>query len=354
MQCIILAGGFGTRLRPLTYTRQKSLLPVMNKPMIMHIIDELPKQVDRVIIAANYKKEQLKAFFEERNIGREIIVNDEPFPLGTAGAVKNAEKYIDGTFLVINSDVVSSLSIQSFIKYHSDKKSFATISLWPVENIREFGVVKLENDGKITRFVEKPKPENAPSNLINAGHYCLHAGILDMIPKDRMISMEKEIFPKVIEGGGKFYGFKFVGYWLDVGKKSNYLLAHRMLMEHERRKFRTGENCMVGGKLEYSCIGNNVEIGGDSTVRNSVVFDNSNIGDGTTVTDSIIGMGCKIGKNCKLSDSIMGDFHIIEDGKDVSGAEVWELDVPEGYPEKQVGNVIEEDGDPEDADENIR
>ena len=185
MEAIILAGGFGTRLKPLTYTRAKSLLPILNKPMITYLIESLPKNVNKVILAVNYKKTQIEEYFKKNDFNKEIIINDEPEPLGTGGAVKYAEKHISDSFLVLNSDIISSLNLNQMINFHNKKKSISTISLWPVENVSEFGVANVMEDGKIIGFVEKPKTEDAPSNFINAGAYLLEPEILDYIEPKR-------------------------------------------------------------------------------------------------------------------------------------------------------------------------
>jgi mannose-1-phosphate guanylyltransferase len=166
MEAIILAGGFGTRLKPLTYTRAKSLLPILNKPMISYLIELLPKEVDKVILAVNYRKNQIEKYFKEENFEMDIIVNDEPKPLGTGGAVKFAEKHITGRFLVLNSDIICSLNLDDMIEFHMMNNAVSTISLWPVENVSEFGVVDIKDNGNIVGFVEKPKPEDAPSEFI--------------------------------------------------------------------------------------------------------------------------------------------------------------------------------------------
>ena len=173
MEAIILAGGFGTRLRPLTYTRAKALLPILNKPMITYLIESLPNEVDKVILAVNYRKDQIENYFKKNNFGKEIIVNDEPKPLGTAGALKFAEKHITAPFLVLNADVICSLSLDEMIRFHKKNNAVSTISLWPIKNVSEFGVVDIQKDGNVVDFVEKPKPEDAPSDLINAGAYFL-------------------------------------------------------------------------------------------------------------------------------------------------------------------------------------
>ncbi|HEC95035.1 MAG TPA: nucleotidyltransferase family protein, partial [Thermoplasmatales archaeon] len=181
MEAVILAGGFGTRLAPLTYTRAKSLLPILNKPMILYLIESLPSEVDTVVLAVNYRKDQIERYFKENDVGKKIVVNDEPKPLGTGGAVKFAEKHLTGSFVVLNSDIISSLNLEDMMRFHRRMNAVTTISLWPVENVSEFGVVEIQGDGRITSFIEKPKPEDAPSNLINAGAYCLEPVVLDYI-----------------------------------------------------------------------------------------------------------------------------------------------------------------------------
>jgi len=207
MEAIILAGGFGTRLRPLTYTRAKALLPILNKPMVFYLISMLPKEVDKVILAVNYRKDQIEKYLKNNDFGKEIIVNDEPEPLGTGGAVdepeplgtggavKFAEKHITGPFFVLNADIICSLNLDDMIDFHEKKNAVSTISLWPVKNVSEFGVVDIKDDGNVIGFVEKPKPEDAPSNLINAGAYFLEPEVLDYI---------KRYFPKLLMILGNF------------------------------------------------------------------------------------------------------------------------------------------------------
>ena len=341
MQAVILAGGFGTRLKPLTYTRSKVLLPVLNKPMIAYIVDSLPEDVDRVIIAANYKKEQLEEFFEKNDFGKEIIINEEPKPLGTGGAVKFAERYIDDRFLVMNSDIISSLDVGDMVRFHTEKKAFVTISLWPVENVSEFGVVRIESDGRITQFVEKPKPEEAPSNLINAGAYCMEKGVLDYIDDpNRLISMEQEVFPRIIEDGRKFYGYRIEGFWIDVGRINSYIEVNKILLRRQGKRFLTGNNCEIEGELQDSSAGDNVEIGKGSKVISSVILDNVKIGRNVQIENSVIGESCIIRDGAKIINSVIGDEEEIGEGRIVEGERVWTKPIPEGYPDKQIGNVV--------------
>ncbi|MCU0849704.1 MAG: NDP-sugar synthase [Candidatus Thermoplasmatota archaeon] len=342
MEAIILAGGFGTRLRPFTFTRAKSLLPILNEPMIAHLIKTLPKKVDTVVLAVNYRREQIEEYFCSHDFGRTIIVNEEPEPLGTGGAVKFAEKHIVGNFFVLNADIICSLNLGEMLRFHERKKAVATISLWPVENVSEFGVVDIRNDGAITKFVEKPKAEDAPSDLINAGAYLLEPQVLNYIESGKLVSMEKEIFPQIIQNTGRFFGYKFQGHWIDVGRISSYLSVHRLLLEKQKKTFIQGEQCNVYGKLQLSCVGNKVTVGKNSSIDSSVLFDEVVVGENVTMDHCVIGQNVTIGDGVMLRNVAVGDNESIRQGTSLENAVVWNQPIPEGYPSKQIGNVIGE------------
>lgn len=341
MEAIILAGGFGTRLRPLTYTRAKSLLPILNKPMIAHLIETLPKEVDKVILAVNYRKKQIEEYFKENDYGKEIVVNDEPTPLGTGGAVKFAEKHITDRFFVLNSDVICSLSLKEMIEFHKKNNAVGTISLWPVENVEEFGVADVKDNGNIIRFVEKPRKEDAPSDLINAGAYLLEPKVLDYIETGRLISMEKEIFPQIIDDTGKFYGFKFSGYWMDIGRIKSYLDIHQFLLDKNNLENYTGENNKIEGEIKKSTLGNNVYIGKNSVIKSSVILDNARIEENSILSDCIIGENGVIGEKSNLKYTVLGDNEKIKENSSFDNKIIWTQEKPEGYPNKQIGNPIE-------------
>ena len=341
MEAIILAGGFGTRLRPLTYTRAKSLLPILNKPMITYLIESLPKEVDKVVLAVNYRKNQIEQYFKENDFGKDIIVNDEPKPLGTGGAVKFAEKHITGRFFVLNSDIICSLNLDEMIKFHIDNNAVSTISLWPVENVSEFGVADVKNNGNVVGFVEKPKPEDAPSNFINAGAYLLEQGVLDYIETGRLVSMEKEIFPQIISDTGRFFGFKFEGYWMDIGRISSYIDVHRFLMKKNKMKNYLGKNCEINGTLKESCIGDNVRIGNNSILESTIVYDDAIIEDNVVLNGSVVGENCRVSRFSNIKDSVLGDNEIIKEKSTSDNRAIWNQPIPKGYPDKQIGNVIE-------------
>jgi mannose-1-phosphate guanylyltransferase len=342
MEAIILAGGFGTRLRPFTYTRAKALLPILNKPMITYLIESLPKKVDKVILAVNYQKDQIETYFNQNDFGKEIIVNDEPEPLGTGGAVKFAEKHITESFFVLNADVICSLNLDEMIKFHKNKRAVSTISLWPVENVSEFGVVDIQTDGNVIGFVEKPQPKDAPSDLINAGAYLLEPQILDYIEKNHLVSMEKEIFPQIIQDTGRFFGFQIKEYWIDVGRISSYIDVHALLMQRQKIVNFQGKSCIIDGELSSSSIGDNVIVGKDSHIISSIVFNNTAIGKGVFLKNCVIGEQCDIGANSKLTDVALGDYEQIQQKTIDENKRIWTQPVPIGYPKKQIGNVIGE------------
>ncbi|MEF8879298.1 MAG: NDP-sugar synthase [Candidatus Thermoplasmatota archaeon] len=340
MEAIILAGGFGTRLRPLTYSRAKPLLPILNKPMISYIIDKLPDKVDKVVLAVNYRKKQIEEYLKKQDLDKEVIVNEEPKPLGTGGAVKYAEEYLTDRFFVLNSDIICSLDLEKMLKFHKKNNAVSTISLWPVDNVSEFGVTEVQNDGRITGFVEKPRPEDAPSNLINAGAYLMESEILDYIETGKMISMEQKIFPKIIEDTGRFYGYDFEGYWMDIGRIDSYLKVHNFLLNQKNIDNFTGENNEIHGDIHKCCLGSNISIEEKTQLHKAIVYDNSKIEKNVTIENSVIGENTRIGEGSKIVNTVVGDNEEVKDNSDLNNEAVWNQPIPEGYPDKQIGNVI--------------
>jgi len=336
MQAIILAGGFGTRLAPLTYTKAKSMLPLLNRPMIAHLMDSLPNGTD-VIVAANYRNEQLQEYFDANGIA--ATINSEPRPLGTAGAVKYARRYIDGPFLVLNSDIIASINLRKFIQYHMKRKSFATISLWPVKNVEQFGVVDLQPDGRITKFVEKPPRHEAPSNLINAGAYCLEHEVLDYIPDDTFVSMEVEVFPRIIEDGKPFYGFTFDGYWIDVGRHESYIEVTKILLRKQGLRYLAGESD-IRGVLKESTVGDHSIIERGAILNSCIVYNECHIGEDVRMERCIVADNCTVGAGAKLRNVVVGEGEKIAAHADIADEKIWTKPVPEGYPRKQVGNPL--------------
>ena len=294
MEAIILVGGLGTRLRPLTKTIPKPLLPLANIPMVERMVRSLPEKIDTVILAVSYGLEQMLEHFKKTNVGRKIIIVPEEEPLGTGGAMKNCEKYLTGTTAVFNGDVVSSINLEKMIDYHHSIKAKGTLALWEVENPNRFGVVKFVK-GEILEFQEKPPKGEELSNLINAGTYILEPEIISMIPADQKISIERDIYPKIVGNG--LYGIPFEGYFIDAGTPESYLEANFKLLdtniESENNELKNKVHIHETSKVVDSIIGPNVIIGPDvfiekSVISNTVILSDSKIY-GSTINNSIIG-----------------------------------------------------------------
>jgi mannose-1-phosphate guanylyltransferase len=334
MQAVILAGGLGTRLRPLTYTTPKPLLPILNEPMVERLIKTLPSEVDRVILAVSYMVDRLTEYFGEHDVGREVVLVEEKEPLGTGGAIKNVEEHIDDTFFALNGDVVSTLDFEAQLDFHRKGKVHGTISMWEVEDPTRYGIIGTDSESKITRFLEKPKIEDAFSNWINAGVYVLEPEVLDLMNPGTVISIEREIFPPLAEQG-KLMGFKFYGYWIDAGTPRAYLHAQKVLLKNLPQKNEMGmfssvkinPPIMVGKDPDISksaelgpfvCLGDNVKVGEDTKISNSIVLDNVNIGNNIILKDAIVGKGCTIESDAVMRDGIViGENQVIESGTNV-------------------------------------
>lgn len=314
MKAVLLVGGMGTRLRPLTYRIPKPLVPILGKPLIMHVIDSLPKEVDEIIIPMSYKKKVMEEYLVKNRPRRKVTLVDEPEPLGTGGAVKNVEKHIDGQFLVINGDSVSSLNIAKFLEFHRKKKAFATISLWPVDDPTPYGVVDLDENERIRRFQEKPKREEAFSNLINAGAYALEYEVLDYIGKG-FVSMEREVFPKIVDRG--MYGMRFDGYWIDCGRREDLLKAFWTLMGDDAMDL-SKESVHEGSELvKPVTVKNGAVIAGSVIGPRAYVSERAVVGPRSRVESSVLLEDARVGARCRVVDSIIDAGVTVPDGTDV-------------------------------------
>ena len=319
VQAVIVAGGLGTRLRPLTFNRPKALVPLLNRPQILRILDQLPSSVDEVFVAVNYMYERVRDALRETPLGRTVTVVDEPTPLGTAGAVKSLESRLQGTFAVYNGDVIDSMSLTEFLAFHRKHRALATVALYEVDDPSPFGVVAMEGS-RITRFVEKPPRAEAPSHLVNAGRYVFEPDVLDEIPKGIPVSMERDLFPNLAKD--RLHGFPFTGYWSDAGTLSGYINATSILLANGGAAVGSGakvahatldgavlvpDGCVVSGR-----IGPNVAMGprcrvDDGTVSNSVLLEGASIEAGGVVSGSVIGEDSSVGPGAVVEDSIIGD-----------------------------------------------
>ena len=216
MQVVVLAGGVGSRLRPWTNSVPKPLLPMLDRTLLEHVVNSLPADlVDEVVVAGGYKVDIIETYFEEHEVPFDVRIVPENKPLGTGGALGNCRDVVSGTFACFNGDIISSLDASELLNLHKRNKSVGTLGLWEVEDPTRFGIVGLDDDQRITRFKEKPKPEEVFSNLINAGSYIFNDDIFDWMPKGKH-SIEREVFPKLAQEG-LLSGQDFNGYFIDAG-----------------------------------------------------------------------------------------------------------------------------------------
>ncbi|MFC1916346.1 sugar phosphate nucleotidyltransferase [Chloroflexota bacterium] len=232
LKAIILVGGEGTRLYPLTYNIPKPMLPILNRPFLEHTIAYLKKYgVDKIILTLSYLPKAIQDYFGDGSeFGVQLTYTLESRPLGTAGAVKNAEQYLDDTFAVLNGDIFTNLNITDMLNFHQNRRAKVTIALTWVDNPCAFGVVETDSDGKVKAFIEKPNPKGVTTNWINAGIYILEPEILGYVSADSHYMFEKGLFPLLIQLGEPVYGYHFSGNWLDVGTPDKYLCLNRDLL----------------------------------------------------------------------------------------------------------------------------
>jgi len=346
LKAVILAGGKGTRLRPLTYQNPKPMLPLVNRPFIYSFVSWLKFYgLKDIILSTCYLPEVfLKCFGDGSGIGVKLTYVTESAPLGTCGAVKNVEKYLDnGSFMVFNGDVLTSLNLKDMISFHRQKKADITISLVPVEDPTSYGLVPVDNESRVKEFLEKPNWEEITTNLINAGIYIIEPDVMKLVPSGENYSFERGLFPKALSKGYKIYGFESDSYWLDVGTPEKYLAAHHDILDKKinfefpyREVF---QNVYIGKEAKYSrenftsgpvvvgeatiiekgtkvlpltVIGKNCYISSGCKISGCVIFDNCKIGNNCCIKDSIISRNVKIGENVKIEDvSVIGDGSIV-------------------------------------------
>jgi len=337
LKALILAGGVGTRLRPLSCTRPKLLFPIANKPLLDWTLKRLARNgVKEVIVAVNYMAEVFIQRYGTARYGMKISYSREGRPLRTGGPIKKAEELIehDEPFLVLNGDILTNMNYVDLVKKHRENDAIATIALYKVEDPSRYGIAEMTEKNRVLRFLEKPTRKEAPSSMANAGIYVLNTEIFDYIPSGRPVSIEHETFPKLAEKG-KLFGYCFEGMWTDIGELSDYLKANRLWLDTEIKRSRIetnaemeddaktssptvlGKNVTIGEKSEigpYVTIGDNVSIGKGVRIENSIVFPGTFISDFTSVKGAIIGESAILEKWVKIEDGcIVGDHAIIKD-----------------------------------------
>ena len=338
MQAVVLVGGEGTRLRPLTLETPKPMVPIMNVPFLERTLQRLKAAgIEDVILPAGYLPVAISSYFGDgSHFGLNIDYVIEATPLGTAGAIKNVANFITGPFFVLNGDVLTSLDLRKMLAIHEQKKGMGVLHLIRAEDPSAFGCVVHDADGRVTSFVEKPKREEAPTNEVNAGTYLLDPAILDLIPSGRMVSIERETFPLVVAGARPLYAYTTDDYWIDLGNPEAYLRAHRDVFDGSMKLETAGlganrvlqANCTqpvyIGARVRiapdasvgpYVVLGDGCEIGAGADIRNSVLWDEVSVGDGASVVGSIVASRTRIGAHAVVKPgTVIGHGSVITSG----------------------------------------
>ena len=325
MDVIVLAGGFGTRLRPWTLHAPKPLIPILDRTMIEHVVSILPEgTVDKVLIAAGYGIEQMRNHFAALDLPYEVVIVEETEPLGTGGAIANCREHLgEGTCCVINGDLLTSLRVDEMLRAHKAAGTLASISLWEVEDPSRFGVADYDSQStRIRRFQEKPQREEAYSNLINAGTYLLEPEVFDRMPEGAF-SMERIVFPVLAEDG-ELSGFPFEGHFVDAGTPESYIEAVQTSIQNEA--WIRGESADGGNwfgenvhlesmaQVSGSAIDSNCNIGASCSIVSSSLLNSVTVDSGSKVTGCMIGHNAQIGEGCNLQNVVVDHGAIVPSG----------------------------------------
>ncbi len=337
MQAVILVGGEGTRLRPLTSTVPKPVVPLVDRPFISFMLDWLTRHgIDDVIMSCGFLATSVRNVLGDgSSLGIRLRFVEEPDPRGTAGALKFAEPMLDERFLMLNGDVLTDIDLSAQIAQHESSGATATLALVPVADPSAYGLVHLNDDRSVHDFVEKPSPDAIDTNLISAGAYVLERSILELVPPDRNVSIEREVWPRLIGAG--LYGFPSESYWLDIGSPERYLQGTFDILEgnvttpvSERlgagwlaidagasvegrvvppavleRGVRVARGAHVGSLV---VLGEDVSIGAGTSVERAVILRGAEIGENCTLRDCIVAGGCRIGANTEIAGgAVLGE-----------------------------------------------
>ena len=347
MQALILAGGKGTRLRPLTVYTPKPVVPICNRPFLLYQIDTLRRAgIKDITLSLSYQPQKIEQQLGDGSaFGVNLRYTVEPQPMGTAGAYKYAEDLIREPTVVFNGDILTDLDLKAVIREHAERQATATIVLTPVENPSAYGLVETREDGHVARFLEKPEPADITTNNINAGTYILEPRVLDYIPAGENHSFEYGLFPNLLMRGEKFYAHvPQRTYWIDIGTPARYLQAHmdlladrvgRIHVKDRRGTFdaathaelddlsMVGDGCVIkpGAQIVNSVLGPGCYVEERARVENSVVWAHTRVGAGAQVSEAIVGRGCHIGRAAVVgAGAVLGDKTSLTDYSQTGGA----------------------------------
>ncbi len=355
MKAVILVGGEATRLYPLTYNIPKAMVPVLNIPFLEHVIRHLSQhQIKDITLAQGHQAQPIESYIGNGSqFGVKLYYSVEDTPLGTAGAVKNAERYLDETFLVLNGDIFTDLNITAMIDFHREKKAKATIALTPVDDPTSYGLIETNAQGRVTRFLEKPKWSQVTTNMINAGTYVLEPDVLTRIPPQTKVSIERETFPLLLNEGEPVYAYPSSAYWIDIGTPEKYLQLHRDLLGGKSSQYTLdpgkevvigeqsyihptaqikgavviGGNCAIGRNVKLIgpvVIGAGCQILSEAVIEESIIWRNTQVGQHVNLKNSIVADNCCLNTDSIIEDSILGDNVTVASGCKVEpGSRIW-------------------------------
>ena len=340
MKGLILAGGKGTRLRPLTINTPKPVVPVANSPFLLYQIDLMRSAgIDEIILSLSYLPRKIEDLLKDgSDYGVWIRYAVEGTPLGTGGAFKNAEEHIDSSTVVFNGDVLTDIDLAAVVAHHREKRAVATLVLTPVENPSAYGLVETSPDGWIQRFIEKPGPDEITCNTINAGIYVLEPSVLKYMPKGEPYSFERGLFPTLLENKEPVLSFLFDKYWIDIGTPQKYLEVHQDILSRKFVSGRIGKNALdrsmlargaivdansiidqdvtirEGVRIENSVIGKNCKIDAGAHIVDSVLWSGNTVDAEARIAGSLVGKGCYIGRSARLRPGVvLGDKTVVTD-----------------------------------------
>jgi mannose-1-phosphate guanylyltransferase/phosphomannomutase len=376
MKAVIMAGGEGTRLRPLTSNQPKPMMPIANRPMMEHVVHLLKRHgLDDIVVTVAFQANAIRTYFGNGSeFGVRMVYATEENPLGTAGSVRNAMDELNDTFLVISGDVVTDINLAAVLEFHREHKALATIGLKAMENPLEFGIVITREDGSIERFLEKPTWGQVFSDTINTGIYVLEPAVFDYIEPEKSVDFSSDVFPRLLDDGMPLFGYVAEGYWEDVGTLDAYIKAHQDVLDAqvalEIPGFRLGDGIWLGegseidpaatvdgpaiigdysrveagARLaEYTVLGSNVRVGADAFIERSVVHDNVYLGPGVRLRGAVVGRSSDLRRGARLEEGVvLGDesfvgehavinpgvkvypFKTVDHGAVVNSSIVWE------------------------------
>jgi mannose-1-phosphate guanylyltransferase len=349
-KAVVLAGGEATRLRPLTCNTPKMMVPVLNRPLFEHLVNYLKKHnIVDIILAVGKSSEEIQDHFGDGSkLGVRLAYSVEDLPLGTAGAVKNAERFLDEAFAVLNGDIFTEIDLGRMMRLHDENRAVASLALTPVEDPTIYGVVETNGESRVKRFIEKPPRDKVTTNMINAGIYILEPSILNCIAPNTFSMFERDVFPPLLEEGQVMCGYPFQDYWIDIGTPHKYLKLHHDLLGrdelypgarseggsfvHSSAQIEgptiIGEGCFIDRNAIVRgpvVLGARCRVQEGAVVEGAVLWRDCQIAEGARLKNCLLACRCRIGEDSEIQDDcVLGDDVSIGKGSKLSrGIKVW-------------------------------